>query len=72
MNARTNVSDKEREQRCTRRHFLAGAGSAAGAFALGVPTTTTAGAANWENVMLIESKVIAARYLKAWEMIASE
>lgn len=34
--------------------------------------TLTAGAANWENVMWVESPEIAARYAAAWEAIASE
>jgi len=34
--------------------------------------TMTAGVANWENLMWVDSPVIAARYLKAWKMIVSE
>jgi phosphatidylserine/phosphatidylglycerophosphate/cardiolipin synthase-like enzyme len=34
--------------------------------------TTTAGAANWENVMWTESPEIAARYEQAWDRITSE
>ena len=45
MNAWANVSDKERDQRCSRRDFLAGAGSAAGALAFAAPATPAAGAA---------------------------
>jgi phosphatidylserine/phosphatidylglycerophosphate/cardiolipin synthase-like enzyme len=34
--------------------------------------TTTAGAANWENVAWMDSPEIAGRYTKAWETITSE
>ena len=44
MNTRTSVSDKERDQRCSRRDFLAGAASAAGALAF-APATSAGGAA---------------------------
>ncbi len=33
--------------------------------------TTTAGVANWENIVWIDSPEIAARYLQAWDAIAS-
>ncbi len=34
--------------------------------------TTTAGAANWENVVWMDSPEIASRYAQAWERITSE
>jgi phosphatidylserine/phosphatidylglycerophosphate/cardiolipin synthase-like enzyme len=34
--------------------------------------TTTAGAANWENLLWVDSPEIAAQYEKAWEAIVSE
>ncbi len=34
--------------------------------------TTTAGSANWENILLVDSPEIAARYEEAWNAIVSE
>lgn len=34
--------------------------------------TTTAGSANWENLLLVDSPAIAAQYEKAWDAIVSE
>lgn len=34
--------------------------------------TTTAGSANWENMLLVDSPEIAARYEQAWDAIVSE
>jgi len=34
--------------------------------------TTTAGSANWENMLFVDSPVIAARYAEAWQTIVSE